>query len=75
MAPAIVLVIGGLQSGGAERQLAELANSLARRGWKTTVATWTGRGKPDFYPLESDISRVWLNEAARERSEIGRAHV
>src|SRR6185437_11277659 len=59
----LALVIGGLAGGGAERQLAEMANWWARHGAQVVVATWSGREVADFYPLEPAIERIWLTES------------
>ena len=60
-APArLLLVIGALQAGGAERQLSEMANYWARGGAHVTLATWSERDVPDFYSLDPAVQRVWL---------------
>ncbi len=64
---AVVLVIGGLQAGGAERQLAELANALDARGYEVTLATWSSPASPDFYALAPGVRRVWLDTTASNR--------
>jgi GalNAc-alpha-(1->4)-GalNAc-alpha-(1->3)-diNAcBac-PP-undecaprenol alpha-1,4-N-acetyl-D-galactosaminyltransferase len=58
--PRLVLVIGSLQGGGAERQLTDMANYWKKNGIDVTVATWDGPGVRDFYPLEQGVSRRWL---------------
>jgi GalNAc-alpha-(1->4)-GalNAc-alpha-(1->3)-diNAcBac-PP-undecaprenol alpha-1,4-N-acetyl-D-galactosaminyltransferase len=63
--PALVLVIGSLQGGGAERQLSDMANFWARSGARVTLATWSGPGVPDFYVLAPEIKRVWLDGGTR----------
>jgi GalNAc-alpha-(1->4)-GalNAc-alpha-(1->3)-diNAcBac-PP-undecaprenol alpha-1,4-N-acetyl-D-galactosaminyltransferase len=55
------MVIGSLQGGGAERALSDMANYWAKRGWQITLATWSGRDVPDFYPIATNIDRVWLD--------------
>jgi GalNAc-alpha-(1->4)-GalNAc-alpha-(1->3)-diNAcBac-PP-undecaprenol alpha-1,4-N-acetyl-D-galactosaminyltransferase len=59
--PRLVLIIGSLQAGGAERQLSDMANYWFGRGAEVTLATWSGPEVKDFYPLASGISRRWLN--------------
>ncbi len=59
--PRLMLVIGSLQGGGAERQLSDMANYWAGRGAEVTLATWSGPEVKDFYPLASGVSRQWLN--------------
>jgi GalNAc-alpha-(1->4)-GalNAc-alpha-(1->3)-diNAcBac-PP-undecaprenol alpha-1,4-N-acetyl-D-galactosaminyltransferase len=59
--PRLMLVIGSLQGGGAERQLSEMANYWVSRGAEVTLATWSGPGSKDFYPLVPGVSRLWLD--------------
>jgi len=59
--PCMVLVIGSLQGGGAERQLSEMANYWAAKGIRVIFATWMGPEIPDFYDLDSRVQRVFLN--------------
>jgi GalNAc-alpha-(1->4)-GalNAc-alpha-(1->3)-diNAcBac-PP-undecaprenol alpha-1,4-N-acetyl-D-galactosaminyltransferase len=56
----ILFVSGTLGGGGAERQLAELANRFAARGCEVTVVTWTGPDIADAYPLDPRVHRVHL---------------
>jgi glycosyltransferase involved in cell wall biosynthesis len=70
-----MLVIGGLQAGGAERQLSEMANYWARRGAQVTLATWSGREVADFYPLDHGVARVWLDAPAAHSSAFARVSV
>ena len=60
----IVFVTGSLGGGGAERQIAELANRFAARGCDVALATWTGPETPDAYALDPRVRRVRLNLAA-----------
>jgi GalNAc-alpha-(1->4)-GalNAc-alpha-(1->3)-diNAcBac-PP-undecaprenol alpha-1,4-N-acetyl-D-galactosaminyltransferase len=57
----LLLVSASLEGGGAERQLAELANYWAAGGIKVTLVTWTGVDADDFYDLHSGVRRVRLN--------------
>jgi glycosyltransferase involved in cell wall biosynthesis len=50
-APAVLQVLPSLVAGGAERGTVELAETLARSGWKSYVASAGG-------PLERDLARV-----------------
>jgi GalNAc-alpha-(1->4)-GalNAc-alpha-(1->3)-diNAcBac-PP-undecaprenol alpha-1,4-N-acetyl-D-galactosaminyltransferase len=59
--PRLLLVISSLQGGGAERQLSGMANYWAGGGADVTLATWSGPGVKDFYPLSPGVSRVWLD--------------
>jgi GalNAc-alpha-(1->4)-GalNAc-alpha-(1->3)-diNAcBac-PP-undecaprenol alpha-1,4-N-acetyl-D-galactosaminyltransferase len=56
----LLLVIGSLGGGGAERQLSDMANFWADRGAEVTLATWSGPEIPDHYALHERVSRVWL---------------
>ena len=47
--PRLLLTIGSLQGGGAERQLSDMANYWARHGAQVTLATWSGPNVEDFY--------------------------
>jgi GalNAc-alpha-(1->4)-GalNAc-alpha-(1->3)-diNAcBac-PP-undecaprenol alpha-1,4-N-acetyl-D-galactosaminyltransferase len=67
----IVLVIGSMGCGGAERVMADMANYWVERGWQVTVATWSSRNTRDFYVLSSHISRVWLQNASRGDAKVG----
>jgi GalNAc-alpha-(1->4)-GalNAc-alpha-(1->3)-diNAcBac-PP-undecaprenol alpha-1,4-N-acetyl-D-galactosaminyltransferase len=58
--PRIILVIGSLNCGGAERVLIDMANYWSRLGWEVTVATWNDSGAPAFYPIDLRIQRVAL---------------
>ena len=70
--PRIVLVIGGLQAGGAERQLADLANYWATHDCAVTLATWTGPENADFYDLAPGIRRIHLEGGPPASSALGR---
>jgi len=59
--PRLMLVIGSLQGGGAERQLSEMANYWVGRGADVTLATWSGPSGKDFYSLVPGVSRLWLD--------------
>jgi GalNAc-alpha-(1->4)-GalNAc-alpha-(1->3)-diNAcBac-PP-undecaprenol alpha-1,4-N-acetyl-D-galactosaminyltransferase len=57
----IVLVIGSLQGGGAERQLSDMANYWAEKRVRVIFATWTGPKVEDFYYLDKRVRRVFLD--------------
>jgi glycosyltransferase involved in cell wall biosynthesis len=57
----IVLVIGTLQGGGAERQISEMANYWVRKDMRVTLATWSGPEVEDFYSLDRRVNRVFLD--------------
>ena len=58
--PVIVLFIGSLSHGGAERVISFLANSFYSKGYNVIVLT-TYRGKQE-YPLKDGIPRVVISE-------------
>jgi GalNAc-alpha-(1->4)-GalNAc-alpha-(1->3)-diNAcBac-PP-undecaprenol alpha-1,4-N-acetyl-D-galactosaminyltransferase len=66
----VVLVIGSLQAGGAERQLSDMANYWSETGRGVTLATWSGSQTRDFYPLASGIRRVWLDNSGPHRASF-----
>ena len=66
--PRVVLVIGGLQGGGAERVISDIANYWAGKDWDITMATWTGAQSADFYTLSSAVSRVCLDDCGQTDS-------
>lgn len=66
--PRLMLVIGSLQGGGAERQLSDMANYWAAGGIDVTLATWSGPESGDFYPLASGVSRIWLDVRVPRRT-------
>jgi glycosyltransferase involved in cell wall biosynthesis len=64
------LVIGGLQGGGAERQISDMANYWAAAGLEVTLATWSGPAVRDFYALDNRVRRVHLGRDSHGRSLI-----
>lgn len=57
----IVLVIGSLQGGGAERQMSDMANYWVAKGFDVTIATWSGSELDDFYSVDNRVRRVHLD--------------
>jgi GalNAc-alpha-(1->4)-GalNAc-alpha-(1->3)-diNAcBac-PP-undecaprenol alpha-1,4-N-acetyl-D-galactosaminyltransferase len=57
----VVLVIGDLRCGGAQRVLVDMANYWAGLDWDVSLATWNGAAEQDFYDLDSRIERVELS--------------
>jgi len=67
--PRIVLVIGSLECGGAQRALSDMANYWKGLDWDVTIATWSGPEIPDFYEIDPRIDRVALGtRSARTRA-------
>jgi GalNAc-alpha-(1->4)-GalNAc-alpha-(1->3)-diNAcBac-PP-undecaprenol alpha-1,4-N-acetyl-D-galactosaminyltransferase len=56
----LVLVSASLEAGGAERQLADMANYWASDGISLTLVTWSGTHSSDFYSLDPRVCRVRL---------------
>jgi glycosyltransferase involved in cell wall biosynthesis len=69
----VLLVIGSLQGGGAERQISDMANYWVAKDWKVVLATWSGPEVIDFYPLDARVSRVRL--ATPSEGAIGRSRI
>ncbi|WP_205694453.1 glycosyltransferase family 4 protein [Crenobacter cavernae] len=61
------MFIHSLQSGGAERVTANLANHWAAKGWKVSVVTIAGV-EQDFYQLHPSVKRIALNLAGGSSS-------
>lgn len=60
MARRIVLLVSSMESGGAERNAASLANAWSRRGDSVLlIATFSGRGRC-FYTLHPQVELVYL---------------
>src|SRR5450631_1037013 len=71
--PTLLLLVAGLQGGGAERQLSDMANYWAAKDWHVILATWSGPEVVDFYPLDARVQRVSLElrtKSAASRSRI-----
>ena len=58
--PRVILVIGSLSCGGAERALIDMADFWKASGWEVTIATWSDSQAADFYPVGRGIERVAL---------------
>jgi GalNAc-alpha-(1->4)-GalNAc-alpha-(1->3)-diNAcBac-PP-undecaprenol alpha-1,4-N-acetyl-D-galactosaminyltransferase len=69
----VLLVIGSLQGGGAERQISDMANYWVTKDWKVLLATWCGPEVADFYPLDSRVLRVRLGKQSEDT--IGRSRI
>lgn len=57
----LLIFIGSLSSGGAERVTANLANHWAAKGWQITVVTLAAQSL-DFYELHPAVQRIALNQ-------------
>jgi GalNAc-alpha-(1->4)-GalNAc-alpha-(1->3)-diNAcBac-PP-undecaprenol alpha-1,4-N-acetyl-D-galactosaminyltransferase len=53
----ITLVIGALNTGGAERVCVNLANAWADRGWDITILTVSQRSRPSPYSIDPRVKR------------------
>lgn len=65
----IVIFIHSMQSGGAERVTANLANAWASKGWDVTVLTLTG-AEGDFYELDKNVHRTGLDLATNSGGAV-----
>jgi GalNAc-alpha-(1->4)-GalNAc-alpha-(1->3)-diNAcBac-PP-undecaprenol alpha-1,4-N-acetyl-D-galactosaminyltransferase len=63
----ITLLIHALTGGGAERQIASLANYLASQSFDTTLMTLDRQGN-DRYALHSTVQRIGLDQMQPSRS-------
>ncbi|HTU65152.1 MAG TPA: glycosyltransferase family 4 protein [Steroidobacteraceae bacterium] len=54
----VFILSASLESGGAERQLAVMANHWAAAGSDVELATWTGAGVADFFALDARVRRT-----------------
>ena len=64
----VLLVIHSLASGGAERQISQLADELVDKGIEVHLVTWGNSVKPDFYILDQRVYRHKLNRGAHTLS-------
>jgi GalNAc-alpha-(1->4)-GalNAc-alpha-(1->3)-diNAcBac-PP-undecaprenol alpha-1,4-N-acetyl-D-galactosaminyltransferase len=62
----VTLVIGSMESGGAERVMSILANYWATHGWEVTLLTLVDRTNPPFYQLEPQIHLKQLGVVGKE---------
>jgi GalNAc-alpha-(1->4)-GalNAc-alpha-(1->3)-diNAcBac-PP-undecaprenol alpha-1,4-N-acetyl-D-galactosaminyltransferase len=69
----VLLVIGSLQGGGAERQISDMANYWVAKDWNVILATWSGPEVADFYPLDTLVLRVYLS--VRAKGAIGQSRI
>lgn len=65
----LVLVIGSLAGGGAERQMSGMANYWAEKDWAVILATWSGPEVIDFYPIDARVSRAYLAAPAESAAD------
>jgi GalNAc-alpha-(1->4)-GalNAc-alpha-(1->3)-diNAcBac-PP-undecaprenol alpha-1,4-N-acetyl-D-galactosaminyltransferase len=68
----VVLVIGSLQGGGAERVMSDMANYWAEKGWRVVLVTLSSPDVPDFYSLAPVVMRVWLGVESQGRSPLAK---
>jgi GalNAc-alpha-(1->4)-GalNAc-alpha-(1->3)-diNAcBac-PP-undecaprenol alpha-1,4-N-acetyl-D-galactosaminyltransferase len=70
-----LLVIASLEGGGAERQISDMANYWAGKGWTVILATWSGLEVADFYPLDARVMRVSFANPANAAGRQSRIRV
>ena len=67
----VLLVASSLGSGGAERQLVEMANWWSARGVEVTLATFSAAGSADLFVPPPAVRRVAL-DPGRGGGVVGR---
>lgn len=63
--PTLLLLTRALDTGGAQRQLVELAIGMQRAGWKVTVATFYGGGPLEMVLRRAGVPIVSLDKQGR----------
>jgi glycosyltransferase involved in cell wall biosynthesis len=53
--------------------MADMANYWSERGWRVTLATWSGPEIEDFYSLAPGVTRVWLDVYSPNSSFVTKA--
>ena len=66
------LIISSLNSGGAERVLSDLANYWVSKGHQVTLVTLASPDVKPFYPLDSKVRLIQLNQTQNESSFLTR---
>lgn len=64
----LALIISSLNSGGAERVLTDLANYWVSKGHHVTLVTLALPNAKPFYPLDSKVRLIQLNQTQNESS-------
>jgi GalNAc-alpha-(1->4)-GalNAc-alpha-(1->3)-diNAcBac-PP-undecaprenol alpha-1,4-N-acetyl-D-galactosaminyltransferase len=64
----LFVVISSLHGGGAERNVAELANFWSKRGWDVCIATFTDASDADFYVVLPKVRRLHLGRDSLPRA-------
>jgi glycosyltransferase involved in cell wall biosynthesis len=65
----LVMFIHSLESGGAERVVANFANHWTEKGWDVTVVTLESDAA-DFYGLNPGVARIALNRAGESSNVV-----
>ncbi len=68
----LALIISSLNSGGAERVLSELANYWVSKGHQVTLVTLASPDAKPFYPLDSKVRLIQLDQTQNESSFLTR---
>ena len=68
----LALIISSLNSGGAERILTDLANYWVSKGDQVTLITLASPDAKPFYPLDSKVRLIPLNQTQNESSFLTR---
>ena len=62
----IVIVTGGLGSGGLERVTAHIANHYSKKGWSVCVVCLLDNERNVFVKLEKNVKTIFFNKADEE---------
>lgn len=68
----LALIISSINSGGAERVLSDLANYWVSKGHQVTLITLASPDAKPFYPLDSKVRLIQLNQTQNESSFLTR---
>lgn len=66
----IVLIIGSLSSGGAERAFTTLANTLCEKGYNITIIAYPAEGTDPFYVIDPRIRVIYLGIVQESKNYI-----
>jgi GalNAc-alpha-(1->4)-GalNAc-alpha-(1->3)-diNAcBac-PP-undecaprenol alpha-1,4-N-acetyl-D-galactosaminyltransferase len=66
----VLMLIGSLAGGGAERAMTELANFLIGRGWQVEIVTFDAQRGHDLYLLDPKVRRHHVEVLAQPSSTL-----
>ena len=68
----VMLVIASLSSGGAERAMTQLADTLVGQAVEVHLVTWAGLASTDFYPMDPRVHRHKFSSDSARPGLVGR---